>query len=427
MLILIAVFLSVFVNDTMPRSTRNFLRLKVAVPLLGTLLAGVCTIAEAVELSGYLAAEMRTFLHVPAYQPQASHALSVSAAPEIYHSWNDGDDSFLLAPFVRFDSADSIRTHFDIREAMYLHVGKRWELRAGIGKVFWGVSESRHLTDIINQSDLIENVDGEDKLGQPMLNLRVKPTWGTLDFFVLPGFRERTFAGPYGRLRSEPFIDADAASYESSAAQKHIDYAIRWSEVFGEIDLGIAHFIGTSREPRLIVERSSNGHVRLRPHYDQIQQSSIDLQATVDVWLWKFEGILRSGQGTTHIAWVGGFEYSWYGLALGLGDDSVADVSVLVEHLFDGRGRHASQPFENDLFVGLRLALNDVQSSELLAGVIYDLGGEGQVFSVEASRRISDHWRIELESRFWSGIAVGDPQRTLRRDDYVGLRLRRYF
>ena len=61
-------------------------------------------------------------------------------------------DSFTFQPFIRIDQQDEERSHFDIRELAWLHVGNDWELRTGIRKVFWGVNESQHLVDIINQT-----------------------------------------------------------------------------------------------------------------------------------------------------------------------------------------------------------------------------------------------------------------------------------
>ncbi len=90
-------------------------------------------------------------------------------------------------------------------------------MRAGIGKVFWGVTEALHLVDIINQTDLVENPDGEQKLGQPLLKFSLERDWGILDFYALPGFRERTFPGEAGRLRTHPRVDTDLASYASDA------------------------------------------------------------------------------------------------------------------------------------------------------------------------------------------------------------------
>lgn len=59
---------------------------------------------------------------------------------------------------------------------------------------------------------------------------------------------------------------------------------------------------------------------------------------------------------------------------------------------------------------------------QLLAGLVHDLDGRGEVFSVEASRRLSDRWRVEPESRIWCGTSPRDTQYPVRRDDYVMLR-----
>ena len=93
----------------------------------------------------------------------------------------------------------------------YLHIDDGWDLTAGFDKVFWGVMESSHLVDYINQTDAVEDVDGEDKLGQPMLHLGLQRDWGDLNFFYLPYFRERTFPGRHGRLRAFLVVDTDRA------------------------------------------------------------------------------------------------------------------------------------------------------------------------------------------------------------------------
>jgi hypothetical protein len=73
-----------------------------------------------------------------------------------------------------------------VRELVWLKVSDTWELRAGTSKVFWGVAESQQLADNINQTDLVEDIDQEDKLGQPLVNLSLVRDWGNLDLFVLP-------------------------------------------------------------------------------------------------------------------------------------------------------------------------------------------------------------------------------------------------
>ena len=96
---------------------------------------------------------------------------SFSFLAEYHRSWNDGEYLFDFVPSFRFDYEDSDRNLVDIQELAWIRVGDGWEFRAGVRKVFWGVTESRHLVDVINQVDFTEGLDGEEKLGQPMLNL----------------------------------------------------------------------------------------------------------------------------------------------------------------------------------------------------------------------------------------------------------------
>lgn len=172
--------------------------------LLTVALLIVATSTEgAGEFSGFVAGDIRIFANSPAFPEQRAHALSPSllVQPEYRYEWNDGKDRLTAVPFARLEYDDKKRRHFDLRELHWLHAGPTWDLLFGVGKVFWGVTESRHLVDIINQTDLVEDPDAEDKLGQPLLKLALLRPWGTVTLFALPRFRERTFPGRKGRLR----------------------------------------------------------------------------------------------------------------------------------------------------------------------------------------------------------------------------------
>lgn len=403
-------------------------RIRLLSPWIVAFLFGVTLAAphgaagQTFELSGSVELELRAFANDPLHPEQARHGGSLAIAPELYVSSSDEQHSFILSPFLRIDSADSERTHADLREAIYQFVGDRWEIRAGFGRVFWGVAESRHLVDLINQTDGVENLDGEDKLGQPMVNISVSRDWGTLDAFLLPYFRERTFPGRHGRLRSQPRVDTDRAQYESGSKRQRLDWAVRYSHSFGDFDVGLSHFHGTSRDPRLLPAVLGTGELVLVPRYDVIHQTGLDLQATKGNWLWKLEAIHRSGQGSTFNAAVAGFEYTFFGIG-----ESVVDLGVLAEFLYDDRGNSAPHPFERDVFLGARLAFNDEASTEVLAGVIRDLGGSAIAFSAEASRRLADQWKLSMELRAWGSVSHTDIQHALRRDDHVQATLQYFF
>lgn len=376
------------------------------------------------EWSGYLAVESRLFPHDALLAEQFDGTqTSLAVEPEYYRRWDDGHQSLTFKPFARLDQRDPERTHADIRELSWIIARQDWELRAGIRKVFWGVTETEHLVDIINQTDLVENIDGEDKLGQPMLDLALIRDWGNLDIFVLPGFRERTFPGRHGRLRSEPVVDSDLTRYESGAEDKHVDFAVRWFQTLGDWDIGLAHFHGTSREPMLNPALDTAGEPVLAPYYPLIDQTSLDLQATLESWLWKLEWITRAGMGDRYSAVTGGFEYTFVGVL-----DTPADIGLIGEYLFDDRNAASTTLFQDDVTVGLRLAMNDSQSTELLLGITIDRNDSRQRFyNLEASRRLGDRWKLGLEARLNSGLDTNSVFHSLHDDDYIQAELTCYF
>ncbi len=380
------------------------------------------------NLSGEIAAEMRYFAHTPRFAGQDDNiefSPSGFVQPEIVYEWNDGDDRITLKPYFRWDADDDNRTHGDLREANWLHIGADWDLVVGIDRVFWGVTEARHLVDIINQVDQVEDIDEEDRLGQPMINLRLQRDIGTFSFFVLPGFRKRTFPDASARLRGALAIDDDDPSYDSGADERHVDLAGRWAHSFGNWDLGLAHFHGTSREPRLLPRAEPGGGVILRPHYDQIDQTSLDAQFTHDAWLLKLEALTRSGHGDRFAAAVAGFEYTFFQVM-----ETDADIGLLGEYLYDGREDAPTAPptiFDDDVFVGTRLTLNDTQDTALLLGLVVDVNNQSTMKFVELERRLGDDWTFELEARLFNDVDDNDALNNFRDDDFVTLRSTRHF
>ena len=347
---------------------------------------------------------------------------SLSFEPEYYYEFQTTGLDFTFRPFFRIDAHDEERSHFDIRELnLYFSKGD-WEWRVGLGKVFWGVTESQHLVDIINQNDFVENIDGEDKLGQPLINASLTLDSGVVDFFILPGFRERTFPGAEGRLRPALAVNTDNPEYESSDEEKHIDLALRWSgTIKDDWDLGLHYFNGTSRDPRLVL-RSVNGQPSLVPRYVLIEQVGIDLQATLEEWLWKLEAINRSGDPQDYSAATGGFEYTFVGIR-----ESNINLGVLMEYHHDSRGEEATSPFQNDIFIGSRFDFSDEQSTEILAGGLFDLDTSTRAFRVEASRRLGRGWKLTGDLQIFEQIDQIDLQFDLRDDDFLLLELAKYF
>ncbi len=394
--------------------------------------------ATATDLSGWLEIEGSYFPNSPLYPEQETNRISAAIQPELYQDWENGN-SFTFTPFYRYDSADDQRTHFDVREAMLFVPSESYDLRIGIGKVFWGVTEAGHLVDIINQTDLIEAIDGEQKLGQAIVNLTLFSGHGDFDFFVLPYFRERTFPGGGGRLRFEPAIDNTLeAVYESGKEKRHVDYALRYSNMIGNLEIGLSDFYGTSREPAYLAELQDDGSLSLTPFYEIINQAGLDLQYVNQDWLWKLEAIYRSGLAESSFYAVDvGFEYALPAPVL-----RDMDLGLIVEYMYDSRDFNTgtivpaarfyiSSRFNtflnNDIMLGLRLAANDASSSELLAGLIRDLDHQATVLQLQGSRRLGNNWKAELNSYVFLNVEADPLLSFLREDSFVQLSLKYYF
>jgi len=368
--------------------------------LLLTTSAVISATAAAGEWQGSVEGEYLWFAQDALFPGQEDSYLSAAVEPEYFHEWNNGYDVFNAKLFYRVDQYDDERTHGDIRELAWLHAASDWEINVGVSKVYWGVMS------------LIRD-------------------WGVVSMFVLPGFRERTFPGVNGRPRFGVPVDTDNAEYESSAEEKHTDLAIRYSHYIGDWEFGIAHFSGTAREPRL--KRETPTSTVVVPVYEQINQTSLDVQANIGSWLWKLESYIRSGQGDTYTAAAGGFEYTFVGVF-----GSQTDIGLISEYLYDEREDTIKKviipgepiilsPFENDLTIGMRLTLNDAQSTELLASIIEDLDGEGRTYNIEASRRFGDSMTLSIEARGVSDVPLDNALSSFNQDNRIRTKLTYFF
>lgn len=393
----------------------------VAVSSLAPASADEIGVLDNMRVSGEVGAEARTFVHNPQFDGQMD-GVQPSLFAEIDIDWEsvDGVDQVTITPFLRVDGRDDERTHADLREGYWRRVGKDVEILIGVNRVFWGVTESRHLINIINQIDQVENVDEEDFLGQPMINLATQQDVGRFELFVLPGVRERTFPGRAGRLRAALAVDEDAAVYDSDLEEWDVGSALRYSHFIGDWDVGAYVFQGTGREPSLSV--SSDG-TRLIPRYDRITQLGLDLQYTTDAWLWKLEAIGRGGQGDAFAATVAGFEYTLFQIY-----ESDADLGLLMELQYDGRdGDAPPTAADNDIFLGSRLALNDVQDTTALLGTVIDWEDGTTSLRLEAERRVGNDWKIELETQWLLNTADGNGLQAFEEDSFAVTRLTRFF
>ena len=380
--------------------------------------------AQTVDFSAAVGGSARVFPEAPLFAGQRSSRVSPSLtfAPKLEIATVDGAWRLVAEGFMRLDADDHNRTHADVRELGVRWVGDRVSAFAGAGQVFWGVTEVRHLVDVVNQVDAVEDLDGEDKLGQPMVGVTLESGLGVLDVYYLPWFRDRPFPAADARLRG-PVPLEDEPLYASGAGGWHPGFAARASRSVASVDVGLSAFRGTSREARYVPGTNARGEPVLRPAYDVIDQVGLDAQWTGPSTLLKLEALTRGGYQERIWALTGGVERTLYGL---LGGSS--DLGIIAEVMLDSRGEDAPPTiFEHDVFVGGRWALNDAQDTSVLGGSSLDWRTGEVLLLLEAERRVGSSWSLEARGRWFANTSPRSFAHALRNDGHLSISLTRYF
>jgi hypothetical protein len=217
-------------------------------------------------------------------------------------------------------------------------------------------------------------------------------------------------------------VDTDQVSFESSDGRQHTDFAMRFSQTYGDLDLGLSLFNGTNRDPILLPGVDAAGNPVLTPHYELMTQFGLDAQLLYYDWIWRLEYIHRNSSSYDLNAVTGGFEYTFFGIL-----ESEANFGALVEYSYEDRSDDFRGPFDRDLFLGGRFAFNDAQSSEILAGVVVDTELLSRSYRVEASRRVGDSWRATLEMQVFSNIDQKDVLAVFESDDFLLVEMAYFF
>ena len=349
------------------------------------------------EMIGEVSFDNRYFFNVGLQEQEKNHS-SFSFSPEIFK--DDSNRIFHFKAKLRRDSEDPGRNLNDIQELYLINIFEDKEIKFGVSKEFWGVTETSHRVDIINQTDFTEGFDGEEKLGQPMIKISLERSWGLLDIYALLGFRERNFSGIKGRLRLPLSINEKNSLYSSSSKNKRVDFAFRWSNYYDDLDIAISHFSGTSREPRFLP--SPNEINALVPLYEVIDQTGLEIQYLLDSLAIKGEVISRSGHGARFTAATYGFEYTQVGFL-----QTRMDLGWVVE--FNHDDRLESSPF----VLGTRFSFNDIYDSQILSGFIINDKSKELGFLLEASRRVGECCLLSLEGVYFDDTDEDNGQQKL--------------
>lgn len=258
----------------------------------------------------------------------------------------------------------------EVRELLLSSDVGQVRLQGGIGRVFWGVAESRHLVNIVNQPDLRFDSSGLSVLGQPMLSAFTRTGDAEWRALALPCHRPQVTPVIVGGTSNDTFVPIHC---------DRLDLALRYQISEGPLDLGIVHFNGVARDPVQALESKT---------YPLTRRWSADAQVTLGAWLLKLEAVNdeRLGQRSRHAS-VTGFEYALSFVDLRL------DYGLLFEHLEET----GCAPLTCGDMVGLRVSANDVAGSELLVSTLRDHATGQALHVLRGQRRLGERFQVRVD------------------------------
>ena len=320
----------------------------------------------------------------------------------------------IIAPRFRFGMTNPEYTLLSLDDVYAEYVSDRFEVRVGYQTHFWGTAESANIVDILNQKDLVVDLfdPKENKLGEPVVRLRLALGENRFDVYHFSYFTPAALPSKVNRFN---FFDgrldfSNDPLYTHGAERLRQQVALRWDRTIGSADVGLSYFNGYEKFPIINIRP---GEVEADTLYYEMQQFSGDLQMSAGNWLVKGEALFQdttssgnvladsitsSGQvmrrnlvPKNHSAFVGGFEYTFYGII------GQSDIGLIGEYLYDSEQRLdavAFRPFQNDAFGGIRWARNNAGDGELLIGGIIDTKNQTQVWRLEYSERYFDRLKL---------------------------------
>ena len=377
------------------------------------------------QINSEIGLEIKEFHKNEAYSNQ-QNTYSSFIKSEIFFDFKN-DLEFLMEPYLRYDRYDKNRSLFDFKENNLTYYYNDIQLKAGISEVFWGITESKNLVDIINPKDVTDG-DQKAKLGQTMLAFsNYSEKFGILDFYYLPFFKNSSQIGEEGRLRLSKPIENYNIIYEGGAGSKVPSWALKWEHSFRLLDFSLQGFRGNSRESSTI-GKLENLQLKYFQGYERISQIGTYFQVISGPIIYKLEAIKRNGQKNAKNIRENFFSYT-LGLEHLINNlfENKWDLTSFIEYHNDDRNGDSTDILQNDLFLATRLNFNNIDGTEFLTSITLDTDGGGNTSTVELSSRITDNIRVTGSyNSYWSANET-DILYSFRRDNYFSINIINYF
>lgn len=287
--------------------------------------------------------------------------------------------------FTNWDSTDDSRSYSNIRQANIYVNNNNFTFGLGVDTFFWGVSESINVVNVLNQSDIMESLDGKVKYGQTFVSINTRFSNGDFSFYYLPLFQEQSFPErpSYGLAISKNAV------FEHD--KKRGGIAARGLFYFDRLEFALSYFKGTRRSA--LLARHATEMAVLTPYYIQTVNYLVDGVYIAEDFTLKFEAKTGLEQNAGFTTFNLGIEYPSYAFS-----KLVEEVIFIAEYAFDDRKLSAETHGQNDIFLGGKFNFGYSEQGNVRFLYSYDFDYRSQYAELSYEYRLNDYFRFKAKA-----------------------------
>jgi hypothetical protein len=370
----------------------------------------------------------------------ATEDYGMAIAPRFDIKHNQDSWVTKLRVFGRNDTLDDRRRIIFLEDAYTGLEYDTWQVHVGWKILNWSATEAFHPADILNARNFDSSLENAEKIGELMVHYTYILEEGTINFFYLPYIMLPNLPEPNNRLSffpSNAIVGNSLIVDESGntlANKWQPQWAFRFEYTLGDADISfyaLEHF--DRYQPNIL---PSAGPTFTSTFYKKFQYG-FTYQHAIGSSVFKLEtatidfydsGAPSTSKQMDHTQIAFGIDY--------INSHKDGSESTLI---FEGQfipdvgksSRAALQIFQRDLLIGYRYALNDTNSKEFFASLIFDIErGRELLASISYSQRLSDTWKLNTGYRYIDAPQKGllaSGLEPLDKDNQLSLTITRFF
>ncbi len=304
------------------------------------------------------------------------------------------------------DTLNEARNRFIVEDMWLQYPLGNLSVKIGSQLINWSSMEVFRPSDIINSYYYDGNFAYPDKLGEPSLRLSYQFPTATFVFLYMPTFQKPVFPTAQNRFAGTlNYDEIKALNFDLNFLDNETinQYSVLFEFMWGSADINFnyTHHIDR-RQPANVVNLNNGDFTAI---YLPVDQYGFGYQFAYRNYLLKSELAYRDFKSTTMESYNSVSQLDHFQISLGtestLYHPNNFESTLFIEYqkieAVTESERASLGLFQNDIFFGYRLNLNDDASTELTSTFIFDIERYYEIiFNLSLSRKFLDRLIIDV-------------------------------